>query len=118
MEKYEVSIKWDDEESCFMAIIPGRYRLRAYGETRAEALKNLNIEAARHPEYVEGLTDSLGPTKETPSSNGRIDLKVPRSLHKSLSQAATKRGISLNAYIVTSLPKPRPRKASKKKSRE
>jgi len=118
MEKYEVSIKWDNEESCFMAIIPRRYRLRAYGETRAEALKNLNIEAARYPEYVEGLTDSLGPLKETPSYNGQIDLKVPRSLHKSLSQAATKRGISLNTYIVASLTSPRPRRSLRKKSRE
>lgn len=117
MEKYEVSIKWDDQESCFMAVIPGRYRLHAYGDTRAEALKNLNIEAARYPEYVEGLTDSLGPAKETPSYNGQINLKVPRSLHKSLSQAATRKGISLNAYIVASLPKPKPRKASRKKSR-
>jgi len=118
MEKYEASIKWNDQESCFMAIIPGRNRLRAYGDTRAEALKNLNIEAARYPEYVEGLTDSLGPLKKTPSYNCRIDLRVPSSLHKSLSQAATKRGISLNAYIVASLPKPRPQKASRKKSRE
>lgn len=117
MEKYEVSIKWDDQESCFTAIIPGRCRLHAYGDTRVEALKNLNVEAARYPDYVEGLTDSLGPLKETPSSNGRIDLKVPRSLHKKLFQAATKKGVSLDTYIVASLPKPRPQKASRKKSR-
>ena len=117
MNNYEVSIKWNGQDGCFMAVIPGRFRLRAYGETRAEALKYLNSEAAKYPEYVEGLADSLGPAKKMSSSCGQIDLSVSRSLHKSLSQAATRKGISLNAYIVASLPKPKPRKASRKKDR-
>jgi len=53
MKNYDVYIKWSDEDTCFEATIPGRYRLRAYGETRAEALKELGILAATYPEYVE-----------------------------------------------------------------
>ena len=59
MKNYDVYIKWSDEDTCFEATIPGRYRLRAYGETRAEALKELGILAATHPDYAEGLEESL-----------------------------------------------------------
>lgn len=53
MDKYDVCIRWSNEDKCFVAMIPGVNRLRAYGETRAEALKQLGILAATHPEFVE-----------------------------------------------------------------
>jgi predicted RNase H-like HicB family nuclease len=59
MKNYDVCIKWSKENNCFEATIPGRCRLRACGETRAEALKELGILAATYPDYAEGLEESL-----------------------------------------------------------
>lgn len=53
MDKYDVLISWNVEDSCFTALIPGNHRFRAFGETRAEALKHLGIVTATNPEYIE-----------------------------------------------------------------
>ena len=53
MNNYDVLIQWSDTDDAVVAMIPGVHRLRAYGETRAEALKELGILAATYPEYVE-----------------------------------------------------------------
>lgn len=53
MDKYDVLIQWSEEDNCFTAFIPGNRRFRAYGESRAEALKYIGVLTASHPEYIE-----------------------------------------------------------------
>lgn len=61
MDKHDVFIRWSDEDNCFTAMIPRINRLRAYGETRAEALKQLGILAATYPEYLEAKSKPSRP---------------------------------------------------------
>ena len=50
MNKYAISIKWSDEDTSFVATIPGVEALSALGATREEALSELYIaaDAATH----------------------------------------------------------------------
>jgi len=59
MDKYDVIIKWSDEDNCFTATIPRVSRMRAYGETRAEALQQMEILAISHPEIVRVRENSI-----------------------------------------------------------
>ncbi len=61
MDKYDVLIKWNEEDNCFIAVIPEVKHLRAFGETRAEALKQLGILVATHPEFLEVKKKSVRP---------------------------------------------------------
>lgn len=52
----------------------------------------------------DGTTVSLEELKETLAPySGRIVLRIPRSLHKSLKEAAKLEGVSLNQYMLYKL---------------
>jgi RNA polymerase sigma-B factor len=75
----------------------------AYGDTAEEAIRG--IEAA----IEEWIEDALAKGRELPdprptaSYSGRLMLRMPRSLHAALSEAAEREGVSLNQFIASSL---------------
>jgi RNA polymerase sigma-B factor len=75
----------------------------AYGDTAEEAIRG--IEAA----IEEWIEDALAKGRElpdprpTPSYSGRLMLRMPRSLHAALSDAAERDEVSLNQFIASSL---------------
>jgi RNA polymerase sigma-B factor len=75
----------------------------AFGDTPEEAIRG--IEAAME-EWIE---DALAKGRELPdprpaaSYSGRLMLRMPRSLHAELSEAAEHEGVSLNQFIASSL---------------
>lgn len=60
------------------------------------------IQAAEaNPEYIT-LEDFK---REMEGCNGRISLRIPRSLHKKLKESAAVEGVSLNQYVLYKLAK-------------
>jgi antitoxin HicB len=90
MNKHAISIKWSDEDNSFVATIPGIKALSALGATRDEALSELRVAADA---YFEALKAAGKPLR----------LRMPKSLHASLSNEAENENISLNTYIVSLL---------------
>jgi len=76
------------------------------GETLEETLEMLEdakrawLEAALEDGLEIPLPESMREKKEY---SGRILLRLPKSLHKKLVEAAQKEGVSVNAYIVSLL---------------
>ena len=103
MNKHAVSIKWSDDDSGFIASIPGVQALSAFGYTREKALLELNIAAGAYFESlkkagkINPLEDKLIPF------SGQIRLRMSKSLHAALSKEAEEEGVSLNTYMVTML---------------
>jgi predicted RNase H-like HicB family nuclease len=103
MDKHAISIKWSDQDNCFVATIPGINALSAFGTTREEAIAELQIAAEAYFEAMEAAGKPLPlPDKVTPYS-GQLRLRMPRSLHAALSHEAEDEDVSLNTYIVTLL---------------
>jgi predicted RNase H-like HicB family nuclease len=103
MNKHAISIKWSDEDNCFVATIPGIKALSAFGATREEALAELHVAAEAYFEALEAAGKPLpSPGKVIPFS-GQLRLRMPKSLHASLSNEAEHENISLNTYIVSLL---------------
>jgi predicted HicB family RNase H-like nuclease len=103
MEKHAISIKWSDEDNCFVAMIPGIQALSALGSTREEALLELLMAAEAYFEALEAAGKPLPlPEKAIPYS-GQLRLRMPKSLHAALSCEAESENISLNTYIVSLL---------------
>jgi RNA polymerase sigma-B factor len=75
----------------------------AHGDSPEEAIRG--IEAA----IKEWIEDALAKGRELPdprptaSYSGRLMLRMPRSLHAELSEAAEREGVSLNHFIASSL---------------
>jgi len=103
MHKHAISIKWSDEDNGFIATIPGIKSLSAFGNTREQALSELNIAAKA---YLESLKKTGRPLPEEDKIipySGQIRLRMPKSLHAALSSSAENEGVSLNTYIITLL---------------
>ncbi|MDH5385211.1 MAG: toxin-antitoxin system HicB family antitoxin [Candidatus Aminicenantes bacterium] len=103
MDKHAVSIKWSDEDSGFIATIPGIQGLSAFGKTREEALSELDIASEAYFESLKKAGRQLPDEEKVIPYSGQIRLRMPKSLHADLSDKAKDEGVSLNTYIVTLL---------------
>ena len=103
MYKNAVSIKWSDDDNGFIAIIPGLNALSAFGSTREEALTELNTAAEAYFEAWEEAGKPLPVPEKVIPFSGQLRLRMPKSLHASLSYEAERENVSLNTYIVSLL---------------
>jgi len=94
----------EEEGGGWLAEIPELPGCMSDGETREEALKNL--EDAKKA----WLRTALKRGQEIPlpkpgeeEYSGRLTLRMPRSFHRQLAQAAGREGVSLNQFILTLL---------------
>lgn len=95
----------EDGEKYVRLTIPILPGLEAYGESTEEAFSDL--EGAKREWFSQSLDDGLdiaepGLIEET---SGRMTLRMPKSLHKSLTIRAEEEGISLNSYVVNLIQK-------------
>ena len=103
MDKYPISIKWSDEDDGYIAIIPGIRGLSAFGKSQQEALSELNIAAKAYFQSLKKSGRPMPVAEKTTSYSGQLRLRMPKSLHADLSQAAESEGVSLNTLIITLL---------------
>lgn len=73
------------------------------GETPEETLRNLNEAAEGWIEAALEQGQSIPEPSTSRGFNGRIALRLPRSLHRRAAVFAEREGISLNQYIVASV---------------
>lgn len=101
--QYPVHVFWSDEDEEFVAIAPDLPGSSAFGESREQALAELNVviegwlEAARAagnpiPKPSKPLKDS--------QHSGRLLLRMPPVLHAELVPAAKEQNVSLNSFVV------------------
>ncbi|MBN1274658.1 MAG: toxin-antitoxin system HicB family antitoxin [Candidatus Aminicenantes bacterium] len=106
--KLEYTIKIDPipkkEGGGFVAYIPqlGKYAFRGDGETREEALENLDIiKEELFREHLDKEIEIQEPeTDEEGEFSGKFLVRAPKLLHKSLANQARKNGVSLNQYVI------------------
>jgi predicted RNase H-like HicB family nuclease len=105
MDKYPISIKWSDEDGGYIAAIPGILGLSAFGESPPEALTELKIAAHAYLQSLKKAGKPMPVFDKVAPFSGQLRLRMPKSLHAELSQAAANEGISLNTYLVALLSK-------------
>jgi len=100
---YPATVFWSDDDGGFIAIAPDLPGSSAFGETEAEAVRELRdaIEA-----WIEAA-NSVGNPIPQPTDmskpfdySGRLLLRMPRSLHQLLADEAKREDVSLNQYIL------------------
>lgn len=99
MDKYSTIVQWSDEDEGYIAIVPELPGVSAFGETVEEAAKELEIAKQLVLKVYRDDGCSLPEPDKLRDFSGQLRLRIPKSLHASLSAEARKEGISLNAYI-------------------
>lgn len=86
----------------YEASIPelGKYAFIGYGETLAEAIKDLNKTKKQYfKEFIQKNIEIPEPEDEEREFRGEFLLRMPKFLHKELYEAAKENETSLNQYL-------------------
>ena len=98
MRKYSLVMQYSEEDKAFVVTVPALPGCMTHGATAAQALKMAE-------EAIEAyIGDDPAPPEDVDRTfSGRVLLRLPAMLHRSLNRAATKEDTSLNQYIVNLL---------------
>ena len=76
-------------------------KLKALPEEEPDQTDLMAIQEAEREN--DGTTMTLEDVKSALDFSGKLNIRIPKSLHKKLSQAAKLDGVSLNQYIIYKL---------------
>src|SRR5688500_7087261 len=102
-QRYPAQVSWSDEDAGFIALATDLPGCSAFGETEAEALKELRIAIeAWSAAAIAAGNPVPEPSKLTPQPqpSGKVLVRMPRELHAELVSGAKQQDVSLNQYIV------------------
>jgi antitoxin HicB len=102
--KYSRQVYWSGKDMGYIALCPEFPGISAFGESAAEALRELEmaLELAVESHMEEGLSlpkPLAVPDLELPSGEFRV--RLPRSLHARLAGQARREGVSQNSLVTT-----------------
>ena len=102
---YRMNIKEDKDEDGYMVSFPELPGCITCGETIESAVKN--AEDAKKEWLMAALEDGveINEPDDIEKYSGQFKLRIPKSLHKSLSEHSKKEGISMNQYCLYLLSK-------------
>lgn len=98
--RYAFNIEWSEEDQEYIATCPSFPGLSAFGATEEEALKEGKIALAG---FIETFKENNTPLPEPlvrDSYSGKLQLRLPKTLHRLAVQMAAREGVSLNTYIA------------------
>lgn len=97
---YRFVVEWSEEDEAFVARVPALPNCAAHGDTADEAIREVQ-------EAAQGMLAVLGaaapPSDAVSSYSGKLQLRMPPSLHARLARLASAEGVSLNQLMVSRL---------------
>ena len=102
---YKLELTPDPEEGGFVASYPDLPGCLSCGETIDDAIKNARdaFEQWINAAMEDGI--QIPEPNDVESYSGQFKLRIPKSLHKSLSEHSQQEGISMNQYCLYLLSK-------------
>jgi predicted RNase H-like HicB family nuclease len=100
MFHYSMVLQWSEEDNAYIATVPELPGLSAFGASPEKAIKELNIAKKPFLEVMAEDGEELPDADVLRPFSGQTRLRLPKSLHASLSLQAKSNGVSLNTYIV------------------
>ena len=100
-DRYSTNVHWSDEDSCYIATCHEFPLLSAFGDSKEEALAEFQIVLELAIESYEENTLELPEPRTSVTHSGQFRLRLPKSLHRDMVEAAEKEGVSLNTYAIS-----------------
>ena len=99
VNKYSYSVSWAPEDSVFVARVAEFDSLAAHGSTQEQALSEIKNVVQSVIEDLEANGEPVPQPFCTRQYSGKLNLRMPVSLHQQLAEESVKQGISLNQLI-------------------
>jgi predicted RNase H-like HicB family nuclease len=104
--RYPKHLFWSDEDQGFIATAPDLPGSSAFGETKAEALAQLDQAIEAWIEVARAAGNAV-PAPSRPASSdlpsGKVLVRMPKGLHQRAALCAQREDVSLNQFIVACL---------------
>ncbi|MEW6517114.1 MAG: type II toxin-antitoxin system HicB family antitoxin [candidate division FCPU426 bacterium] len=98
---YRIELVPDKEEGGFAALIPDLPGCISQGETEEEALKMVEKAKAL---WIKATLESGKPVPlPRDAYSGKLNIRIPKTLHRKLTYEAEREGVSLNQEIIVAL---------------
>ena len=102
-EEYSYTVSWSEEDGVFIGRVAEFPSLAAYGRTQEQALREIRTVVGA---VLDDLTDEGVPIPEPLGKrvySGRLNVRMPKELHRRLALESTVQGVSLNSLINSKL---------------
>ena len=103
MDKYTYTVAWSAEDDAYVARVAEFPLLAAHADSTEEALAEIKSVVEM---TISDLVESGEPVPEPfgkRSYSGRLNVRMPPALHRTLAIEATRQGVSLNQLINAKL---------------
>lgn len=97
--QYPITL-YSDPEGGYVAQIKDLPGCLTQGETLEETMANMNEARELWIETAYFADDNIPVPSSDDSYSGKLLVRMPKSLHRRLSETAEREGVSLNQYIV------------------
>jgi len=100
---YSIKVFWSEEDEGYITVCPELEGISAFGESREDALRELDVAIDL---VLEDLRDRGEPIPEPASRkafSGKFNVRVPKTLHARIAEAADEDEVSLNTKVVALL---------------
>ncbi len=100
---YLINIFWSEEDQLYMVEVPELEGCITFAKTIEEAAKNAQSAISSWILTAKKMKHHIPKPAVTRKVSGKFNVRLPKSLHKSLIIKAVREGVSLNHLIATSL---------------
>ncbi len=100
---YLINIFWSEEDQLYMVEVPELEGCITFGKTPEEAAHQAKDAIASWIQAAKKLKHAIPEPIATKKVSGKFNVRLPKSLHKSLTMKAAREGVSLNYLITTVL---------------
>lgn len=97
---YRILVEYSAEDEVYVARVPALLACAAHGDTAEEAIREVQIAGNGS---IEVLGSKAPPSDLSEKFSGKLNLRIPESIHGALSRKATIEGVSLNQLMVSIL---------------
>jgi antitoxin HicB len=99
--RYRILVEWSDEDQAFIARVPALPGCLAHGATAEKATHEAEVAAGLILDVMEEDGRTPPPVDAVADYSGQLRLRLPKSLHETVSQLATAEGVSLNTLMLS-----------------
>lgn len=103
VEHYLFSVSWSDIDQVYLAQVAEFPSLMAHGDSQAEALEELKELLSIVLQDLEANQEPVPEPFGQRHYSGKLNLRMPTTLHRKLVIEASQQGVSLNQLITLKL---------------
>lgn len=102
-DQYLKIVEWSNEDNCYIGSSPGLFWGGVHGEDQTQVFQELCTVIDEIIMLFEEEQKPLPPSTANKKYSGKISLRIPPELHKTVAIKAIQTGESVNKYIRQTL---------------